>query len=64
MMNDELNKYKITNIATLKRYLRKIWKEISLEKVEKVSIVCQDESKSAPSMKGNTLVIKNVQDCI
>lgn len=29
MMNDELNKYKITNMATLKRYLRKIWKEIS-----------------------------------
>ena len=35
MMNDELNKYKITNIATLKRYLRKIWKEISQKKFEK-----------------------------
>jgi transposase len=33
MMNDELNKYKITTMTTLKRYLKKIWKDISLEKV-------------------------------
>lgn len=33
MMNNELNKYNITNIPTLKKYLKKIWKEISLDKV-------------------------------
>jgi hypothetical protein len=27
-MNSELNKYKITNINSLKRRLKKIWKEL------------------------------------
>lgn len=32
-MNSELNKYTIKNLTSLKRHLKKIWKEISLEKV-------------------------------
>jgi transposase len=32
-MNEELNHYKITNLISLKRHLKKIWKEFSVERV-------------------------------
>lgn len=34
-INDELNKYKITNLQSLERHLKMIWKNLSWEKVRK-----------------------------